>query len=316
MRFLFGLTAACSFAVLTALAQGPDFRREFAVRGQISSPGPLVGELMVELVTPGERLERAQVDPDGSFRVSGVHTGSYQLRVVGPSGAIIYEELVTVDGGQVLSIHIPSAPAATHAGPNTISLQQLMHKVPPQAQKAFNKGRQAAAKGNSSEAVESFVRAVTIDPEFVEGFNELGAAEVTLGNLATATENFQKALELVPEHPLALFNLTVVLAKQNRFHEAGAVARRALKVDPNSGAVRYILATSLVLENGDKNEAIENFERSADQVPKAHLAAADLLVQDGRRQDAIRHLEQYLRSLPAGATDRAKVEARLEELRR
>jgi Flp pilus assembly protein TadD len=316
MRFFFGLTATCSLAVFTALAQGPDFRREFAVRGQILSPVPIVGELTVELVTPGERPERAQVDPDGSFKVPGAHTGSYELRVVGPSGAIIHEELVTVDGGQFLSVHIPNPPAATDAGPGTISLRELTHKIPPQAQKAFAKGRQAAAKGKSSEAVECFVRAVTIDPEFVEGFNELGAAEATSGHLAAAADNFQRALELVPEHPRALFNLTVVLAKQNRFHEAGAVARRALKVDPNSGAVRYILATSLVIENGDKNEAIENFERSADQVPKAHLAAAELLVEDGRRQDAIRHLEQYLRSLPAGTTDRAKVEARLEELRR
>jgi tetratricopeptide (TPR) repeat protein len=286
------------------------------VRGQIYSQAPLVGEFTVELVTPGERPERSLVDPDGSFKVRSAGTGSYELRVIGPSGAIIHEEIVTVDGGQFLSIRIPGERAVTRAGAPTISLQELRHKIPPQAQKAFEKGRQAAAKGNPSDAAESFRRAVTIDPEFVDGFNELGAAEATVGNLPAATENFQKALNLVPEHPRALCNLTVVLARQNQFHEAGAVARRALKVVPNSGAVRYILATSLVLENGDRNEAIENYEKAADQVPKAHLAAADLLAQGGRRQDAIRHLEQYLRSAPAGDRDRANVETRLAELRR
>jgi tetratricopeptide (TPR) repeat protein len=187
--------------------------------------------------------------------------------------------------------------------------------VPAAAQKVYRKGEQAASKGKIDEARAYFQQAVTIDAEFVDAYNELGAAETRLNQLPEAAAQFQKAIDLAPEHQLALPNLSIVLAKMNRFHEAGQVARRALKVVPDSAPIHYILAVSLLADHGDVEETIRHFERAAAEVPAAHLSAAELLARRGRSQEAIHHLEIYLQDAASGDSMRPKVEARLAELR-
>lgn len=264
----------------------------------------------------GGPTERVMINGDGSFEFRYARPGAHELRLVTMSGTIIHQETVFITGAnQFLSIRLPDSPGASRSVDSTISLRQLTHKIPPQAQKAYNKGEQASAKGKHREAADLFRQAVTIDPEFVDAFNELGAAEAALGNLPQAAEDFQKAVDLVPEHRLALPNLSIVLAKLRRFREAAEVARRALKVVPASGTVRYILAASLLFEKGDTDEALDNLERATSEVPKAHLVAADILALRGKRLEAIRHLEEYLRVAPAGDKDRARAEAKLAELR-
>ena len=68
---------------------------------------------------------------------------------------------------------------------------------------------------------------------------------------------------------------------------------------------------------GSRNldEALEHLTRAIPEVPTAHLIAADVLVQQGRKQDAIDHLETYLRAAKPDDAYRARVEARLTELR-
>jgi len=126
------------------------------------------------------------VYPDGTFEFRSASPGMHVLRVIGPDGAAIHLERVVIGSpNQILTIRLPDRPNASRSSDSMISLRQLSHKVPPQAQKAFAKGEQAAAKGNQRQAVESFRQAVTIDPEFADAYNDLGAAEAALGGLAT-----------------------------------------------------------------------------------------------------------------------------------
>ena len=213
------------------------------------------------------------------------------------------------------SIRLNTQSSANRSAGSTVSLQQLTHKVPRQAQKAYDKGRQAAHKGDQHAAEGFFRQAVEADPEFVDAHNELGASEVALGELPEAAEQFQKAIELVPEHRLALPNLSVVLAKLKRFHEAGEVARRALVVLPGEPRMHYILALSLLAENKQTPEVLNNLRRAAPDIPKAHIVAAEVFANTGRPDEAVLELEEYLRVQPADDKERPKVEARLAELR-
>jgi cytochrome c-type biogenesis protein CcmH/NrfG len=79
--------------------------------------------------------------------------------------------------------------------------------------------------------------------------------------------------------------------------------------------LRYVLGVSLVNGDGDKVEALENLKRATEEIPGAHLLVAKILAETGRREDAARHLEDYLRSSPAGDLDRSAVEAWIEQLR-
>jgi tetratricopeptide (TPR) repeat protein len=312
MKLKLRLAAAMILVLATARAQL--LRQEtIVVHGEISCSFPVSG-LSVELTGNGTPSETALVNPDNSFEFHSATRGVHQLRVIASNGDVLHEEYVSVTPNQTLSIRVPDRPSNNNRGESTVSLQQLQHKVPAAAQKAFQKGEQAAAKGELGQARACFEEAVSRDPEFADAYNELGAADARLNDLPEAATQFQKAINLVPEHRKALPNLSIVLAKMERYHEAGQVARRALQVAPSDGRVHYILASSLLQEHGSIDEIIAHFERASADVPSARLAAAELLAQNGRSQEAVRQLEDYLVAAAPSDPLRPKVEARLAQL--
>jgi tetratricopeptide (TPR) repeat protein len=308
--------AGMSVFVLTAAQLQKAERTEFTVRGEISSLRPLIGGYTIELTPSSGLKESVPLGADGSFEFRSGQSGPLDLRVVEPGGKTIHQETVFVNGPyQMLAIRLPEEPSVPKPAANTVSIQELQHKIPPQAQKAFDRGLQAAAEGKNLDAVEAFRQAVTLDPEYANALNELGAAEAALGDMTSAAEAFQKAVDVAPEHAFALPNLSIVLAKLGRFHEAAQVARRALKVVPNSGKIQYILAVSILIDHGSDEEALDHLERAASEVPRAHLVAADVLILKGQQEQAVRHLEEFLRIAPADDKERANAEARLAGLR-
>lgn len=297
-------------------AQRPEMRMPTVVRGEIVGSAPTGGALTVELSGyPEASVERANVEPDNTFEFPSTAPGLHQLRVVDNMGRVLYREDVNVSsGGQGLVVRLPDVRPNGSASGGVISLQELSHKIPAPARKAFQKGEDAAAKHELTQARNFFQQAVTADPGYAEAFNELGAVDTELNDLPAAAEQFQKAIDLVPEHPRALPNLSIVLARMHRYTEAAQVARRALQIAPGDARMHYILAVGLLEQPGKENEAIGEFERASSTVAAAHVALADLLQKQGRSDDAVRHLQQYLASASPDDPLRPKAQARLSAL--
>src|SRR5579871_3196662 len=128
------------------------------VRGELETSTVLTGNVTVELASSGtNRSDSATVSPDGRFEFSSVATGVYWLRVLGGDGRVLHEESVSINGSQQsLTIHIKDEQRANRSSESTVSYQQLTHKVPRQAQKAYDKGLQSASKGDARSAAEYF----------------------------------------------------------------------------------------------------------------------------------------------------------------
>jgi len=298
-------------------SKGDRGRSSVFVRGQISSETTIVGTLMVELVASGHGVTGSTyVRPDGSFEFPAVTPGGYQLRLTGAGGTILHQETVMINGPEPnLSINLPGRPNADPNGGGTISIRQLQHKIPPEARKEFSEGVKASKKGDHQRAVEHFHKAVTIDPELADGYNNLGSAHAALGQLEQAAQQFQHAIDVIPDHHLALANLSVTLCKMEQYPEAEQVARRVLKLDSGLLKIRYILAVSLIAQHRDSPEILENLQRAAADVPKAHLVAAEVLAQAGHRDDAAKEIEEYLRVAPEQDVERQKLKTWLARLR-
>jgi tetratricopeptide (TPR) repeat protein len=319
---LIGLLAATAVAQWGGNRPGitshPGDRDSGVVRGQISSDGPIAGSLTVELVGQGPAgTISASMEGAGGFEFHGVAPGAYQLRLTGAAGTVVYEEPVFVNAGyQNLSVQVPAKSKTAGSTDATVSVRQLRHKVPAEAQKEFSKGSAASIKGDQRLALDHFQKAVTLDPEFADAFNGIGMSYAALGQLPEAADQFQRAIDLVSDHPGAAANLSIVLCKLKHYHEAGEMARRALRLNPGLLKLRYVLGISLVNEGGDKVEALDNLRRATEEVPRAHLLVAKILAETGQREDAAQHLQDYLRLSPADDRDRPAVKEWLEQLRR
>jgi tetratricopeptide (TPR) repeat protein len=314
MKSYLRLTIIGALAVAVVMGQGSD--SPFPVHGEVTSVPPGIGTLTVELSPNGDgHSQNVVVNPDGTFDFRRVTPGSYELRVLAAGDTVLDQETVIVSTPwQSLSIRIPDSTSTSRHGEDIISARQLIHKVPIEARKAFEKGERAKTKGNPQMAAELFRQAVSIDPEFADAFNELGAVEAEHGDLPQAIKSFQKAIDVVPEHRLALANLSIVLAKSGRYEDAAAVARRALKFTPGSGILHYVLASSLLVK-GESDEVLDHLERSTSEVPFAHLLAAQILAHRGQRLEAMHHVEDYLRTAPSDDKQRNRAEAMLAQLR-
>jgi len=256
------------------------------------------------------------INGDGSFQTQPIQPGTYELNVVTSSGVVLYSQIVHISTPRIpVTIDLPDSSQPRRPEGSTVSLRQLSHTPPAQAKKAFEKGVQAESKGNREQAAEFFQQAVSIDPQYADAFNELGAAQAFQSQLPQAVESFQNALKADPEHPLANANLSIALAKSARYEEAAVAARRALQFLPGSATVRYILASSLLFSHGETDEALDNLERSASEIPFAHLLAGEILAHRGKRAEAAQHFEEYLKVVPADDKHRSRAEAMLARLR-
>ncbi|HZS55067.1 MAG TPA: tetratricopeptide repeat protein [Bryobacteraceae bacterium] len=201
-----------------------------------------------------------------------------------------------------------------HGPAQTVSLRDLEHKVPKPALNEYKKSAEAFKKDDSLLAKQHLEKALEIDPRFADAHNDLGVAFARLGQMDHATAEFQRAIELSQQNSAASANLSVALYVKGEYHEASLTARQALRANPGLPQASYVLGLSLIAEHGDTNETIASLERAASQYPESHIIAADILTKAGRRDEAVWHLKEYLRSAPANDPRKLGLEARLAEL--
>lgn len=324
MQTLFCLAAGFGMAAIAATGQparsplsflnpGPE---PVVVHGEISSSDSSLTSLIVELRSAGRGLpERVDVNPDGSFDIRSLTPGVYELVVARSGGTTIYQEHVNLTNAhENLFVRLPSIPKANGNAEGMVSIEQLQHNVPKSAQNALKKARDAVRNGRTQEALNEFHRAVSIDPRFVDAYDELGAWYTSVSELPKAVEQFRRALDLDPNDGRVLSNLCLILGKLGEVEEAGRLARRALQVDPGNANVHYVLAVSLINTSGESAEALDHLRRAVSAVPMAHLLAAQLLFNTGRREEARRQLNEYLGNASGEEFRQPPVQALLRQL--
>jgi len=142
----------------------------------------------------------------------------------------------------------------------------------------FNAGAVYAAQGRPDEARQALMTALEIDPKYVDAWVELGRVNSEGGNFKEAEETFRKALELNPKHTLAHYGLALLYLKAWDF--AGYKRHLALahQADPDFAPANLAIA-ELLVEQGRPNEAREYLKRAArvdPQSPRLKKLAASL----------------------------------------
>ena len=115
------------------------------------------------------------------------------------------------------------------------------------------------ALGQDKEAVEAFIRAVRLRPDYAEAFVNLGSALRRYGRHDESVKSLKEAIRILPEHPKAHMQLGATYIETQAYGDAMKELQRALEIDGNLAEARYHVGV-LQLRLNDRNAAFEAYK--------------------------------------------------------
>jgi tetratricopeptide (TPR) repeat protein len=148
------------------------------------------------------------------------------------------------------------------------------HVPPSETEELYKRGQAEAKRKNWANAIEAFGAAVNADPQYPEGWRELGRAHMYARQYAEAEAAFRKYLELAPDDHLAYLNMAWALQTEKKYELVEDLLVKRVAAAPKDGDALYRLGLAyLALHLPD--QAVPVLERSAVYLPKyapAHFA--------------------------------------------
>jgi tetratricopeptide (TPR) repeat protein len=176
-------------------------------------------------------------------------------------------------------------------------------KVKKEALAEFRKGDDLVRQQKWADAVTHYRRAIAIDDQFVEAYNNLGFAYARLGDRVNQREVLEKAIALNRHSLQPLMNRAALALQENDHIGAENWLQRALQVDPDNPDALVLLARAQ-LSNGHYEAALVT-ARQVDARPHAryaliHYLAARALEAEKRAAEAAAELRVFLKEEPQG----------------
>ena len=163
-----------------------------------------------------------------------------------------------------------------------------------------NLGFAQSMQGRTEEAIEHYLQALRIKPDFAEAHNNLGNALKKQGHTEKAIEHYLQALRIKPDYAEAHNNLGNALDKQGRTEEAIEHYLQALRINPDF-AGGHINLGNVLNKQGHTEKAIEHYLQALRIKPDfagGHNNLGNALKKQGRTEEAVKHYLQALRIQP------------------
>lgn len=157
-------------------------------------------------------------------------------------------------------------------------------------------GKMAEKRGKRDDARRLYETALSHDAKSVDAVLGIARLDEYAGRTADAERNYEKALGLDPRNAQALTSFGMFYASQKRWNEAIPRLQAAVAAEPNSADCRYNLG--LVLANsGNATDAVPLLAAKVGE-PHAYFETAFILNQQGRKAEAVHHLQIALAKKP------------------
>jgi len=129
-----------------------------------------------------------------------------------------------------------------------------------------NKGNSLIGMGKYEDAIDAFNRALEIDPDYDIPWASKGSALDSLGRYKEAIECYDKALEINPNDDNTLNNKGLALYNLDRYKEAIEWYDKALEINPNDDNTLFNKGLAL-FKLGRHKEAIEWYDKALEINP-------------------------------------------------
>jgi len=174
-------------------------------------------------------------------------------------------------------------------------------RIKPDYEAAHNNlGVALVKQARIGEAIESYSKALVIRPDYAEAHNNLGVARDKQGQTAAAIDHYLHALRIEPDHAEAHNNLGVARDKLGQTAVAIDHYLHALRIEPDHAEAHNNLGVALAKQDRI-DEAIGHYSKALQIKPdyeKAHNNLGVALVEQDRIDEAIDHYSKALRIKP------------------
>lgn len=133
----------------------------------------------------------------------------------------------------------------------------------------FVLGYKAGVENNLTSAEEYYRKAVELNPNYADAYNNLGIIVYKDENRQKEAEGYyRKAIELNPNYADAYYNLGVMFGKDETRQEAEKYYRKAIELNPNFLNAYCNLGVLLTKDETRYQEAEENYRKALELNPK------------------------------------------------
>ncbi|MBU0711979.1 tetratricopeptide repeat protein, partial [bacterium] len=130
----------------------------------------------------------------------------------------------------------------------------------------FNKGYIAVLLEKYDEAKSFYLRAIELNPEYTDAYNNLGIVYKEQGNYSDAIECFQKAIAINPNFSEAYLNLGSVYNDQENYFDAIKCYKKAIEINPDCSEAYYNLGL-VYSKQGIYSDAIKCYKKAIEINP-------------------------------------------------
>ena len=287
------LSRALAVAVILAVAV-PALAQTGLVKGKVvDATGKPVADaaIAIEFMEGVSRKLSTKSDKRGEFVQLGLQSGAYRVTATADKlGTGFADTRIRIGNTSEVTITLSTVPPGTD--PKVAELK-----------KAFDEGVAASRANDFDTAIARFQAAIAVQPTCHECYFNIGYAYLQKKDEKQAEANWQKALEVKPDHAETLNSLATLFNNQKRFDEAAATSAKAAASAP-AGNADAIYNQGIILWNGGKiAEAKAKFEEATKADPSnadARFQLGMALLNEGKVPEAVASFEQYLKMAPTG----------------
>jgi predicted O-linked N-acetylglucosamine transferase (SPINDLY family) len=155
-------------------------------------------------------------------------------------------------------------------------------------------GAVCAGQDELEVAINHHKKSVEINPDYAEGYNNLGIAFQKLGLFEEAVKNYKKTLKLKPDFSLAYNNLGVVLKSLNKLDEALLTSKKAIELDPKFADAHNNIG-AILQDLGNYEEAYKFYKKAIklkSSYSEAYYNLGILLKKLGKIEECIENFQK------------------------
>ena len=152
------------------------------------------------------------------------------------------------------------------------------------------------------EAIESYQKAVQLNPNFPEAYNNLGLALHRKNMLDEAIESYQKAVQLNPKYSDAYNNLADALSIKGQIKAAVSYYEKALLFNPDCPDI-YVNLGNVYLKTGHIEKSIRYFKKAQDMsnpnLPAIFNGLGNAFLSMNQYSEAISYFQKAMEHKPS-----------------